>query len=299
MSASPNDCSTTSSLPPGILELSHRRSGQTLTARNEPVHVSTAALKVLSVLRILCEADRPVLAVDVAARIGVSLPTAYRAAETLVHAGLARHDENARGYLPSMGVVELASGVLAGVDVKTVSRLHLESLAARFLETVTLAVPEADSIVFVDKVEGSRHVRFYCDVGRRLPLHVGAAARTVLAYLPDQLFEAYISGPLECFTASTRVEPEGLRRDRHAIRTRGYAESYDEVDDGVSGVASAILNSDDEVLGTVSIANLSSRWSPADMQSRGAVLRQVADEIGANCTGLRPNTAAIDRRQPA
>lgn len=267
--------------------------------QNEPLHISTSALKVLKVLRIICEADRPVLAVDVAARIGVSLPTAYRAAETLVHAGLARRDENARGYLPSMGVVELASGVLSRVDVKTVSRLHLESLAGRFSETVTLAVPEGNSIVFVDKVEGSRHVRFYCDVGRRLPLHVGAAARAVLAYLPDPLFEAYISSPLEAFTASTRVDPEELRRDRHGIRSRGYAESHDEVDDGVSGVASAIVNSDAEVLGTVSIANLSSRWSPADMQSRGAVLREITDEIGANCTGLRPNSGAIEHRQPA
>lgn len=151
---------------------------------------------------------------------------------------------------------------------------------------MTLAVPDGAEVLFVDRITGNRHVEFYCDVGRRLPLHVGAASRATLAHYPSEFFDQYAEGALPAFTHATLTTAQQLYADRESIRTRGFAVSQEDVEVGISAVAAPILNKRGEVLGAAAIANLSARWSDEDIEARGEEISRTCQEIGDRCEHL-------------
>lgn len=221
------------------------------------------------------------------------MATAFRAAETLVACGFARPDPSGHGYVASLDVVELAGAIIDRTSIKSIARETLAEVARTFGETVTLAIREGDHVVFIDRIEGTSNVRFFCDIGRRLPLHAGAAARCILAHLPDDDFAAYTSRTdLEALTPRTRVDQGALERDRHDIHRHGFAVSVDEVDTGVSAIGVCILNQYDEVLAAAAIANLTARWKRADIRGRAAAMREAAVRIQHRCRPLRPTMVA-------
>jgi DNA-binding IclR family transcriptional regulator len=245
-----------------------------------PNNIVGAAVKVLDALRVICASREPVRAGAIARELGVSMPTAFRAAETLVASGFVRHARDGQGYLPSLQVLELGAEIVDHIGIKQIAREVLEEVKRQFGEPIALAVREDDSVVFIDRIEGTRGLRFYCDIGRRLPLHAGAAARSLLAFLPESEFEAYVrSAELEAFTALTRTDEAALRMDREQIRRVGYAVSIDEVDVGVSAVGVPIVDARDRVVAVMSVANMTARWGSAEIEARGRALREAAVRI--------------------
>src|SRR5699024_9476634 len=147
-------------------------------------------------------------------------------------------------------------------------------------ETVMMAIRDRSHVIFIDRMEGTKNLRFYCDLGRRLPLHAGAAGRCILANLEDEEFNAYIAREsLEKLTPQTLVDPERLTQDRRFIQDRGYAVSVNQVDRGVSAVGVPIINLRGEALAVITIANRTSQWTARDIETRARLLREAAARI--------------------
>lgn len=255
-------------------------------------NILSSAAKTLRALRFVTSARQPVNVTQIAEHLDVSHPTAFRIARTLLSESLIEFDQAARTYRASWDLVALAWNMIARAEVRDLARPAIQETVQRFGETITLAAPGGDSIVFVDRVEGTSNVRFYCDVGRRLPLHGGAAAKAILAHLPEAQFEAYISQPLASLTPATKVEPETLRQERRQIRRNGYSISVDEVDIGVSAVGVPILNQDGDVIGAAAIADLTAKWDEKDFEERAEAMLALAAKLNKKCAYLVPERFA-------
>jgi len=250
----------------------------------------SSAINVLRAMTLLCEASEPLALADVAKELGISEPTAFRVMHTLVEEGFAQTGRpRGSGWTPTMQIVNLSSAILDRSELRKIVAPPLREVMGHFGETVTIAEPDGDHIVFVDRIQSRSSVPFYCDIGKRLPLHAGAAARAILAALPESDFHAYISRPLERLTTHTRVSPESLITDRVEIRGRGYAVSKDDVDRGISGVAVAFHNRHGVPLGSGAIANLTAQWTEQDIRVRGMALLTVAAEVNLACQHLEAN----------
>lgn len=253
-----------------------------------------SARNVLHAMPLLCRAVRPLQLSEIASSLGVSEPTAFRVMQTLVEQGFAKSERpRGSGWTATMKIVEMSADLLERTELRQLAADPLQSLVDHFGETVTLAVPDNDHIVFVDRIHANSSVHFYCDTGRRLPLHAGAAARVVLAWLPQESFDAYVSRRLQPLTPKTRVTAAALRRDRAAIREQGYAVSVSDVEDGISGVAAVFVNGAGQPLGSAAIANLSSRWTETDIAKRGRALVETARVVNELCRHLRPRMVRI------
>lgn len=249
-------------------------------------NVVASALKVLEALRYLCESDGPVSLVDLRRHLGVSEPTAYRVLQTLIHTGHVRHAWNDRGYEPTLEVARLGGLVTSRDHVIASMRAQFGPLNRRFEEPVMVGVPDGDHILFVEKLAGPRDPNFYCDIGKRLPLHVGAAARSILAQTSEDYFERYLAHGLGKRTPATRNSAERLRQDRDFIRTHGYAWSVDEVDEGISAVGVPITNGLGQVLAAAAIANVSVRWQEHDVELRAKEMKAAAASVMADIVDL-------------
>jgi IclR family acetate operon transcriptional repressor len=254
------------------------------TVKRTLLKPSTAVIKsaqdVLSVLAAFIHLPLEASLRDISVRVGLPKPKTYRALSTLVESGFVEQDPASRKYRLHYKILDLADALLSNQEVRTVARPVLEALANGVGEGITLAVPAGNEVVFVDRIHGGSHIRFFCDVGKRLPLHVGAAAKAILSFFPPADFQTYLdSFPAAELTPYTITTPDRLRREIADIRKKGYSFSNQEVDEGISAVGAAILDRWGAPVAGIAIASLSIKMNPARVKVLGEKLGQAVQEI--------------------
>lgn len=255
-----------------------------MKATEPSAHIISSAVKVLDALRILSEADESVSLAELRKRLGVSEATAYRVAQTLVSTGFAQAATNGFGYEPTLEIVRLGDLVTRRDHLVDAIREAFKPVNQLFQEPITVAIPDGDHILFVKKLAGPRDPNFTCDVGVRLPMHLGAAARCILAYSSEPFFERYLAQHIPAPESS--VSTAQVRADRDFIRSKGYSISLDEVDIGISAVGVPILNGNGGILAGVAVANVTARWSADDLALRAAEMRAAAAAASARLEHL-------------
>lgn len=210
---------------------------------------------------------------------GMNKTTVYRALRTLMDSDFVEQNPVTKDYRLGVGVLGPAAHYISQVDFRTVARPIVEDLVRRVGETGTLGIPYADELVFIDRVLGSHDAVFFCDVGRRLPLHCGAVGKAVLAWLPEVRREAYIASGLQGRTPFTIVDPDELRAELQTIRDRGYAVSDQEVDLGIRAVAVPVFDFSGQVAGGIALAGLAIRFDEKVNERFGTELVKVAREV--------------------
>jgi len=223
--------------------------------------------------------DEPALDLPQAARtLGVARSTAYRVLRSLEAGGLLVYDASRRAYRLSLALARLGQVALAGVDLRLVARPHLRRLVEETGESAFLLVAEGRSAVVIDTVASDAPLKLTYPVGTPWPLHAGASNKVLLAYLPDDVVEEILAGPLPRVTARTETDPGRLRADLARIRRRGFAYSVGELTPGIVGVAVPV-RSGGQLLGALAVAGPASRLPASRVPPIVARLKRAAAEM--------------------
>ena len=113
------------------------------------------------------------------------------------------------------------------------ARPILEDLAERTRETVNVGVLSGDAVVYVDQVAGTRSIVSVNWVGQRTPLHCTSNGKVLLAFMREE------PRPPARRTAAAPhaphvTDPERLRAQLTEVRARGYAQTMDELEEGLT-----------------------------------------------------------------
>lgn len=162
-------------------------------------------------------------ATDLAAELGVDRSTGWRLARSLEAVGWLHHDPVSGRYRLGMPLFELGTRVLDTIDVRDEARRVMTELVASTGESVDFAVLDGDSVVFIDKMDGTSEVRAFTRAGQRARLHATAAGKVFLAALPERDLQAYLAGPLIAYTPATVTDPGVLAGIVADTRRRGWA----------------------------------------------------------------------------
>ena len=207
---------------------------------------------------------------------GLPMPTIHRLLRTLVAQGYVRQQPSRRYALGPrlIWLGESAERLLAAWALP-----HLEKLVAELDETVNVAMLDGDRAVYVAQVPGTRPMRTFTEVGRRVHLHSTGVGKALLAALPDeQMIDLVGRIPLPANTEHTIVDRDVLLADLRAARVDGFSVDDGEQDIGVRCVAVAMPA--DTVRAAISVSAPSVRLTD-DMRERAArLLRRSADELG-------------------
>ena len=107
-----------------------------------------------------------------------------------------------------MPLFELGTRVLDTIDVRDEARRVMTELVASTGESVDLAIRDGDSVVFIDKIDGTAEVRAFTRSGQRAWLHATAAGKVFLAArCRPPSSQAYLDGPLDAYTPATITDP--------------------------------------------------------------------------------------------
>jgi IclR family transcriptional regulator, KDG regulon repressor len=211
---------------------------------------------------------------ELAARTGLVPSTAHRLLTTLAKRGYVTQSADSGRYLLGYKVVELASGLEQRLErLKAVARPHLERIQRATGETVNLVVLDADRVVYVDQVEGSRSVRMFTAVGTAALAHTTGSGKAILAFGPPDVAAALYDGrELARLTPRTLVTLAALQDDFARIRRRGYAIDNEEHEEGVGCVATPLFDHTGEPCAALSVSGPTARILHADTAELGALL---------------------------
>ena len=253
---------------------------------SEPVRV---LVKAMSVLDLLADATEPVGLGEIAARLDLNKSTCYRILSTL--AGDDFVERPAPGfYQLGVGAFRIGSAMARRMGVRERALPAMQELYRATGETVFLLIPRGNEAVCIERLDGRYASTHTLRVGGALPLHLGAGPRLLLAALPDDQVQAYLSRLMVPMTATT--SPAALRDQVARIRSHGYAMSEDDVETGVRAVSAAVRDHDDHVVAALSVSGLTAHLPDEELDGLLEQLRSASSAASA-ALGYRPVTTSM------
>jgi DNA-binding IclR family transcriptional regulator len=218
---------------------------------------------------------------EVAARTGLVPSTAHRLLATLVERGYAAQSSAGGRYLIGYKLLELSAGLQDRVEVlRSAAREHLEAIQRETGETTNLVVLEGRDVVYVDKVDGTRSVRLFLEVGRAIPAHTSGAGKAILAWRSAEDIAELLGGaPLSRSTHHTITSLEGLEDEFRRIRRRGFATDNEEHEEGVACVGTPVFDHRGVSIAALSVSGPTSRILNTDTADLGGLLREHAEAV--------------------
>lgn len=226
--------------------------------------------------------ERPVWTVaQLSERLGISLASAYRYVSLLREVGLVDSAESGSRYRVTDRAGCLARAARAWhLPLREAALPVLTRVRDRIDETVLIAARSGDSVFCVERVESSDPVPLQFDTGQPMALHRGALARVLLAAMPREERDGYLA----------RVAADGLAPSAgalDAVRNLGYTESFEEIDEGVWGVAAAVRK-DGAVVASLGTAAPIHRNDAARRAEIVKLIIDAAREVSRALAGTRP-----------
>jgi DNA-binding IclR family transcriptional regulator len=248
-------------------------------ASRERIGSTQRALAVLDVL-----AAEPALGTnEIARRTGATASTVSRQLGTLVESGLVERVAATGQYRLGIRLVELATTVLGRLDVRTVAHPHLERLIAEVGETATLSVPGDPDAVTIDVVRSPQYIQGAPHLGRPSIAHATAAGKVMLAFT-----DVEPTGPLTAYTDRTITNVRELKAELELIKRRGWADAYEEREQGLNAIAAPVWSNDGELAGIVALQGPIPRFGRAAARAALPVLlartSAISAELGSQST---------------
>lgn len=238
-----------------------------------------------AILRTFDENEPQLTVSEIARRHDLHKSTVSRILATLADEGLVWQDTRSGRYSLGLGLVELAGVALGQIDVRAAAMSHIEELAQKTGETVTVSVLRGNEAVTVAQVASLHSVRHVSWIGRRFPLRTTAAGKVFLAARVASGQEWTSLGlPGAANMGSPDDAPEMVSEMR-VIHRRGFATEVDEFEPGGAGIAAPIQDASGSVVAALAIHGPSERFGSDQRVAATPLLRgtalDIAHELGA------------------
>lgn len=221
---------------------------------------------------------------QVAEALDIPPSATHRMLNCLVEQGFVRQEHQHGNYVLALKVVSLALKHLSQSDMVDLARPVLERLARLSGELVRLSIVDGDNLVWVSKAQGTRSgLRYDPDAGAEAKLCCTASGLAWLSCLSNEralelVYRQGLAKPGE-YGPNAATTIEHLLKHLQLAREQGYASVNESFEIGAAAMATAIRDSQQQVVGVISIAGPSVRLSPERMQSLKAALLEAAQEI--------------------
>ncbi|MFE5160324.1 IclR family transcriptional regulator [Streptomyces sp. NPDC056697] len=223
--------------------------------------------------------DQPARLRELAEELGVPRSSMYALLKTLIDRGWVRTDVT--GSLYGIGIRALLTGTsyLDSDPRVRAARPYLDEASDALGETIHLARLDGGDVVYLATRESHEYLRPFSRVGRRLPAHVGALGKALLAERIDG--ELPLKGEeLAPMTPNTHRTRAALLADLARVRERGHAVDREEGVVGIVGFGFA-LRYDVPAVDAISCSVPTARLTEGREERIVGVMREIRAKIEA------------------
>jgi IclR family acetate operon transcriptional repressor len=196
----------------------------------------------------------------IATQLGLSRSAVYRIVHTLKELEYLEADHVTGRVRLGARLVELGVQAMSSTDLHKAAPQFLSGLAARSGETIFLAVPDGDAMVYVAKDRGANAVTLHCQLGTRRPQHASSLGKAWLSALSSpERTDRVARMRLDRLTPNTIVDRTQLLDELERTAKRGWAIDNIENEPDVGCVAAPIRDRTGQPVAAMSIAGPAGR----------------------------------------
>ena len=195
------------------------------------------AANVLDLLEYFACRRRPATLAEIADEIGWPRSSTFNIVSTLADRGYLYEPGIRGGYYPSPRWLGMAQMVADAEPLPDALQALVARIARDSGETTAIGAPAGTSAIFLFVVESAQPIRYFAQVGHRLPIQATATGRAILSLMSAGerealyrkiAFERHTAAPLSADTVESEIG--------HAAE-RGYHRSLAEFSPDLLGVA--------------------------------------------------------------
>jgi len=219
--------------------------------------------KGLRVLMAFSKEKQTMTLTEVAKLTSLSRAAARRFLLTYTHLGYIKSDGKYFELTPK--VLNLGYNYLSSLDIKDIAKPFLINLSKAVNETCSVVTIDGPEVVILVRQQVSRIMTVSIGVGSRLPTHVTAVGRVILAMnqsLQDKLIDNF---DYQQYTINTITTKERLQAELERVREQGYSMIDQELEAGVRAIAVPIYSRAGGVKYAIHISSNTNRVSKEDM----------------------------------
>jgi len=217
---------------------------------------------------------------EAARQTRIARPTAHRILDSLATEGFCDQDAHTGRWLLGPELFLLGNVAGARYDVTEAAQRHVHALAQQTEESAFFSTLRGTETVCLVREDGAFPIRsFVLYEGRRFPLGVASAGLAILAFMPEDQVEAYLT---EHDLVSEHSETHSAASIRERIaegRRRGYVTNPGLIVEGSWGLAAPVFDSTGFPAGALSLTGIEPRFKQPRRDELGKLLMRHAHEL--------------------
>lgn len=196
------------------------------------------AANVVELLEFFARRGEPATLAEIAGALEWPRSSTFNIVGTLVDKGYFYEPVARGGYFPSPRWQSVAQQIsekdpLPGPVVDLV-----DTIAARTGETTAIGSASGTSVIFLYVRESRQPIRYFAEVGTRVPIHASSAGRAILAQMkPGEREQVYRKLVFERYSGTTPMGIDRIEAELRAAAQRGYHQSDSEYIADLAGVS--------------------------------------------------------------
>jgi len=221
----------------------------------------------LRVLQSFSIERRPMTLSDIAKTANLPRATVRRILMTLQQSGFVMGDERLFSLTPR--VLLLAAAYLTSNQISTVLQPLMDDVATKAREVCSVAILDANDVVFIARSSPARIFSTGLDIGYRLPAFCTSVGRVLLSRLSNEELTSRINSlTLTPQTPSTLLDKPTLIATIIAERTKGYSLVDREAEEGFRSISVPLRRYDGTIVAAANIGAHVDRITTGDMIDR-------------------------------
>ena len=205
-----------------------------------------AAENTLRILKLLSSKRGPLAASTIATTLELPRSSVYHLLGVMEQSGFVMHLHEEQRYGLGVAAFELSSAYSRQEPLSRLGRPLLAALVDKLGESAHLAVLHGRDVLYIVEERAKHRPSLVTDVGVRLPSHLTATGRAILAALPKSQVRALYPNAA-AFSSLTEVPApiakySTLSAHLDQVRLRGYSTENGEISDGFGSVAAAVTD---------------------------------------------------------
>ncbi len=242
----------------------------------------TALARGLAVMLALSDRKRRMSIAQVSHRTGIPRAAVRRSLHTLSKLGFVAADDARHFYLRPR-VLSLSHAYLSATPLVVLAQPIIDRLGESLHEACSLGILDGDEIVYLARSASSRIMSPALNVGRRLPAYCTSIGHVMLAHLPPQELDDYLSRTrFHPYTEHTLTSPEKLRSVLKEVREAGFAFASQQMELRLCTLAVPVLDIGGNFVAGMNVILQGRLVTASEMAERFAQpLQDAAAELGS------------------
>jgi DNA-binding IclR family transcriptional regulator len=243
----------------------------------------SSAEKVLKVLKAFSSNEYELGNRELSEKLGLPKSTISRLLHILESSDFLQKNPTNKKYQLGRAAADIGTAVNQRLSASIVNmgQTYIDLLRDSMGETAGFEVMYGNSIFLVYEAKGPNPVSVSFGVGDRLPIHVAAGAKAILAYCPPEKVEKLVMRKLPRFTKNTITNPNVLLNQLEEIRKQGVAFDKGEYDIDVYAIAGPVFSHERKPIAAAVVAAPRFRMNQQFEAKAISLIKETAEKISS------------------